>query len=328
MDVRLKLYRGSWCAVWRENGETKRRSLRTEDRAAAQRAIEGFTAALAAPQGDTVADAYAAYTMAKGTPRAKWAWERMKPAFGHLLPEQVTRDTCEAYITQRRRQAVSDGTIYTELTFLRAALRFADKQTPAQVVLPSKPDALERYLTHEEYDALLGAATTPHVRLFIVLALATAGRMTAILELTWDQIDFERGVIRLGKGRPSVDLMDDAPVISRRKKGRATVPMTERAMVELKEAAKGRTTNHVIEYGGKQIGKIRKAFMKVAMQAGLPDCTPHVLRHTAAVWMAEAGVPMAEISQYLGHADSRITERVYARFSPKYLRHAAKALER
>jgi integrase len=42
--------------------------------------------------------------------------------------------------------------------------------------------------------------------------------------------------------------------------------------------------------------------------------------------MAEEGVPMQQIAQYLGHNDSSTTERVYARFSPDYLREAAKAL--
>jgi len=61
--------------------------------------------------------------------------------------------------------------------------------------------------------------------------------------------------------------------------------------------------------------------------AGLEDVSAHVLRHTAAVWMAEAGVPMDEISQYLGHSNVEITRRVYARYSPDYLRKAASALE-
>jgi integrase len=43
--------------------------------------------------------------------------------------------------------------------------------------------------------------------------------------------------------------------------------------------------------------------------------------------MAEAGIPMPEISQFLGHANTRVTEEVYARFSPNYLRDAASALE-
>ena len=36
---------------------------------------------------------------------------------------------------------------------------------------------------------------------------------------------------------------------------------------------------------------------------------------------------MSEIAQLLGHSDSQITERVYAKFSPTYLRKAAEALE-
>ena len=137
--------------------------------------------------------------------------------------------------------------------------------------------------------------------------------MTAILELTWDRVDFDRGLIRLGTGE-------------KRRKGRATVPMTDRARRELMAAAEARTCAHVVEYGSGPVKKIRKAFAAAASAAGVPWCTPHVLRHTAAVWMAEDSVPMAEIAQYLGHTDSRITERVYAKFSPSHLRRAARAL--
>ena len=54
--------------------------------------------------------------------------------------------------------------------------------------------------------------------------------------------------------------------------------------------------------------------------------TPLVLRLAAAVWMAECRIPMNEISQYLGHTNTKITESVYARYSPDFLRHAAAAL--
>ena len=181
------------------------------------------------------------------------------------------------------------------------------------VELPSKPPPADAYLTQQQYEQLVAATDTPHVKLFIVLALATAGRMTAILQLTWDRVDFDRGLIRLGAGE-------------KRRKGRATVPMTDRARRHLEEAAKARTCEYVIEYGSRPVAKIRKAFAAAAISAGLPWCTPHVLRHTSAVWMAEDGVSMPEIAAYLGHTDSRITERVYARFSPSHLRRAARAL--
>ena len=102
--------------------------------------------------------------------------------------------------------------------------------------------------------------------------------------------------------------------------------MTDTARRALEEAAKGRTCEYVVEYGGQKVGRIVKAFRRTAERADISWCTPHVLRHTAAVWMAEASVPMAEIAQFLGHSDSRITERVYARFSPQHLRRAAAAL--
>jgi hypothetical protein len=43
--------------------------------------------------------------------------------------------------------------------------------------------------------------------------------------------------------------------------------------------------------------------------------------------MAESGVPMEEIAQYLGHSNVNVTRKIYARFSPNHLRAAAAALE-
>jgi integrase len=310
--MRLKLYRGVWSAVWTEGGETKRRSLRTDDRAAAERLLADYKAAESRP-GNTVASIYDAYLADKGTDRAKWAWARLEAHFGSFRPDQINRKVCRDYATARHRAKVGDGTVHTELTYLRAALRWHDKNTPAVVELPSKPPPRDRHLSRAQYEHLLAAAETPHIRLFIVLALTTAGRMAAVLDLTWDRVDFERGIIRLGTGE-------------KRRKGRATVPMTDRSKSELLEVAKARTCDHVIEFGGSKVARIAKAFKRNAVAAGLPWCTPHVLRHTAAVWMAEAGVPMSQIAQVLGHTDSRITERVYARYSPDYLRMAVSAL--
>src|SRR3954462_9387540 len=62
-------------------------------------------------------------------------------------------------------------------------------------------------------------------------------------------------------------------------------------------------------------------------KAKLKKVSPHMLRHSAAVRMAEDGVPMEEIASYLGHGDVNVTRKVYARFSPDHLRGAAAALE-
>lgn len=73
-----------------------------------------------------------------------------------------------------------------------------------------------------------------------------------------------------------------------------------------------------------QSGAAGEAWLRDAVRRSIAI----VLRHTAGVYMAEAGVPMEEISQYLGHTSTKVTERVYARYSPEYLRNASNAIER
>lgn len=160
------------------------------------------------------------------------------------------------------------------------------------------------------------ANEVPHVALAIALMLGTAARIGAILDLTWSRVDFERGQIAYA------DRADTS-----RRKGRATVPMTNDTRTRLEEARKGTVSDYVVEWSGRKVGSIKRGFARAVETAGLTDVTPHVLRHTAASWMAEAGVSMSGIAAVLGHSDSRITERTYAKFSPGHLRRAVASLD-
>ena len=317
--MRVVWFRGAFYAYWRDDkGKPRRTALRTKDRQTAERRLIDFEVSLRR-KAVTIAEIIELYLADKadkpGAERARFAWRRLAPVFGHLRPDQVDRVLCRAYAQQRRRAGVKDGTIIKELSAMRAALRWADKNTPAIVELPPAPAPKSRHLSREQYRALRDAARkTPHLYLFVVLGYTTAGRASAILELTWDRVDLIRGEIRLGLGE-------------QRAKGRATVPMTESAREALTEAKEAALTDYVIEYAGKRVQSVKRAFAAAAARAGVPWCTPHVLRHTAAVHMAESGVPIAEIAQYLGHTSESVTYRVYARFSPSYLRRAAAALE-
>lgn len=52
-----------------------------------------------------------------------------------------------------------------------------------------------------------------------------------------------------------------------------------------------------------------------------------MLRHSAAVWLVEDGHSMEAVAQFLGHSNTAMTYRVYARYSPKYLRKLTASLE-
>lgn len=320
--MQLKLYRGIWCAYARiDDGKggtiPQRTSLRTKDISEAKRRLDDLVAASKrAPQ--TVGEIVTAYLAdiegrASHT-TATYNWKALRAEFEHLRPDQVTREKCREY-QAKRLESVGANTVHRELGMLRAALRWQNLATPAVVELPTKPKPKDRHLTRDEFKALLDACEVPHIRLFLILAITTAGRMSAILELKWSKVDFNRGRIYLSNG--------DDPT----NKGRATVPMNNSARAALEEAKEASLSDYVIEWAGGPVKSVKGAIAKTTTRAGLKDVSAHVIRHTAAVWMAESRVPMAEIAQYLGHTSPDITYRVYARYSPEYLSDASQALE-
>jgi integrase len=315
--MQIKLYRGKYYAVWRQDGQTKRLALRTEDRGVAKQRLEDLKLK---PVAETIGQIIDAYFEDKKSlssfPSMVEAWKSLEPHFAHLRPDQVNRLLCRSYTEHRRRQNIKDGTVIKELGVVRAGINWYTPNSPAQFEMPPQPAPKDRYLTRKEYSDLLEGCGAPHIRLFVILALSTAGRQSAILQLTWDRVDFDRGIIQLS-----------IPDEHGRRKGRATVPMTNAARRALEEAKKAALTDFVIEYGEKPVMNIKKAFGRACERAKLKDVTPHTLRHTAAVWMAEAATPMSQIAQYLGHSNSLITERVYAKYSPEFLKGAASALD-
>lgn len=314
--MRLQLYRGKWAAVGRTNGKQWRRSLGTADRALAERK---FRDVKFDRPGETVADYIGQYLAEKlekgaGSIRAmQYAWKALSPTFASLRPDQITRKLCQDYTKKRRREGVADGTIIKELGVLKAGLGWSKKASVAVFEMPEAPPPRDRHITLDEFNRLLAACELPHMRLFCLLGWYTAARASAILELTWDRVDFQKGQIRLSKGQG-------------RQKGRATVPIADRLRTTLLDAYEARTGDYVVEWAGQPVKSVARAFRAACERADLEDVSPHVLRHSAAVRMVENGVPLLEIAQYLGHTDPRVTFRVYSRYSPGHLKRAADAL--
>lgn len=251
----------------------------------------------------------------KDVSRQETAWCNLQQHFEGQIGSEVSKQDCRDYAAIRKRFGASPSTIKTELDYLRACLNLRYGKGNNHVWTPQPSAPRDRYLTREETDRLLNSIDTPHVRLFVILAIATGARMSAILELRWAQIDFKHRLINF-----------NAPGREQTTKRRPEIKMNQRAFDALAEAARGALTEWVIEYHQGPVRSVKKAIRGAAQRAGVP-CSPHVFRHTAGVWMAQADVPMQKISQYLGHTSTRVTEQVYARYSPSFMEDAAAALE-
>jgi len=248
--------------------------------------------------------------------RAEIAWRNMAKCLSNVSLRDLNGHTLNAYTANRTASA---GTINRELGVLSAAIRwcYAQGYTDKLVMVPRlpSPPPRQRWLSKEECDRLLAAARPyPHVWAFIAMALLTGQRKEAILGLTKDRVFSDEGFI---------DFNEDGPRCVRRK-ARAVVPIS----AEMREllALLQSDSIYIVNNNGRRIRDMRKTWGKVIKVAGLENVTPHTLRHTVATLLVRAGVPLIEVSKLLGHKDSRITERVYAKFSPDYLLRATEAL--
>lgn len=279
-----------------------------------------------APNVEGLWDLYCSKNTEKRVYRSM-GFERKKimPWFGHLTEHTLKEEVCEAYIEAQRASGFHDGTIWTELGHLRTVLKWAEARSyinKAPVIKrPSKPDPKDRWLTREEAAHLIECAENHHLKLALVLMLSTAGRITAILELTWDRVDMEKRRIRL------------ALTGAARKKGRATVPINDTAFRFLQEARPAALSDNVIEWNGSPVKSLKTAYNRARDKANKsPDfdfdgVSPHTLRHTAAVWMVSAGVAMELVSQYLGHTSIDVTRKTYARYAPESMADAGAVLD-
>jgi integrase len=267
-----------------------------------------------------IVTAYIADREAEGiasSQRQKDAWKAMKPFWDGVAPDLIDREMAQSYAGQR---GAAQATVRYELSMLAVALRWAEENghiaRAPKIWRPDPPERKVRHLTRGQFDRWFEGVKAPHARLYVELGLATMARPSALLELTWERVDFERGTVDLNpKGRRQT------------RKRRPVVPLNDDALAALREAYEARQSQYVVERGAKRVASIKKAFQAASERTGI-HVTPYTLRHTGAVWAAEAGVSMAELAQFMGHDDSSTTEKHYARFSPGHLRKVANAVQR
>ena len=236
----------------------------------------------------------------------------LKPFFGKLQPLHISNNLLKDYTKSR---TVSAGTLLRELGTLKAALHYAEgnrwiEKQPQFIMPVSAPPPRDLWLTREQVQKLMDAAKSPHMKLFILMAVATAARSGAILDLTWPQIDFDRKLIDFGRGWGN--------------KRRTVVPINDELYESLKVSKELAQSNFVIEYHNKQVASVKSGFRRLCKDCGI-TASPHVLRHTAATWLVMDGVPLAEVARLLGDSEKTV-EKVYGKHAPDYLRRAVNAL--
>ncbi|AKR54372.1 hypothetical protein XM25_00840 [Devosia sp. H5989] len=340
-----KAANGFYYIHWSEGRRSKRQSTGTTDEVEAYQTfaqwilIDGKDRTVGAPEhAFTVHELWDVYyekhvqKRIVGRETVDYSWKNLKPHFGQLLFDQVNQDRCDEY--ERLRAAGKIGrkakpvTIRRELAYLFAALNFC-AEPPVRLIpkasievvrLPSAGEPRDRWLKIEEMQRLLDGAAVmrrgsrmTRAERFLWIALETAARKQAILDLTWDRVDFETNTIEF-----------NVPGRVRTSKRRVAVSISSALRPVLQRAYEERVSDLVLDnkaavWKSIQLAAIKAGFSEQTVARGQkPKATgisPHVLRHTAATHMARRGVPLWKIAQVLGNTLAMV-EKVYAKWCP------------
>ena len=168
-----------------------------------------------------------------------------------------------------------------------------------------------------------------HIYIFLLLALYTGLRKGELLALTWDDVDYDKKLLRVNKSRTGSRKAITAQITTpKTESSNRKIPLNDTVLEALK-AEKKRQNEHAELLGngydkshsfivrtvlGKpyvNLSAINRVVNRLTENAGLPHCTIHGFRHSVASILDDNGVPIQDISVLLGHESVQTTERIY-----------------
>jgi len=259
-------------------------------------------------------------------------------ALGSITAEDI-REHMHAMLDRHLSKATIRRSLYALGSFFTWAVkwRVVPFNPMAQVTVPRRERVRDvRALSKRERAILIAAADRVAAKstrvldrqapLLVRLMLKTGLRRAEVIDLTWRDVDMNRGelLIRHGKGDKSRRVpIEDTDLLTR---------------LEALRVARGidRPGNDAALFSpvfvstkGKKIAwsSFYRLFHRVLKHADLAGrgITPHALRHTFGSLLCAKGVPVPYIKDLLGHEDIGST-MVYVHTTPKALRDAIQRL--
>jgi len=272
------------------------------------------------------------------------------PALGRLKLKDLNPAHVRGFYREKLDSGLSTATVRKMHSVLRKALNQAvlDRLIPRNACEAVKPPKVERKeitpLNREQSKALLEAASNARDRLeaLYVLAIHTGMREGELLGLKWEDVDLERGLLRL---RHALVREGGKTVLEGLKtpKSRRSVRLTGVAA----EALRGHLERQLEEM--ERIGSLyqpgglvfatesgtlinpsnlrNRSFKPLLKHARLPDICFHDLRHTCATLLLSQGTHPKLVQELLGHATIAMTLDTYSHFLPSMGDQTAKAME-
>lgn len=233
-------------------------------------------------------------------------------------------NTMKKYISKSTGKPLSPKTIKHHRDCLRALFNYAkfleiiDRNPTEYISLDPVPNQVDgRYYEPEDVDIILEALESEgdyKYYVFFVLELYTGCRPSEIYGLTWNKIDFDRGIITIDQALVKSKSAGGYVIKKTKSHEVRTKPIPgyiQVLLTKLKDISLGTTDYVFTNAKGDHLGEsaFREYFRRFCDQHGLPYLPPYGVRHTTGTLLAAQKIPLPNISKQLGHASTQTTTK-------------------
>ena len=237
--------------------------------------------------------------------------------------KDLTRRELREWLMDLGRTKLSENSKRRLISAMRGFYKFLMidghiKNNPAEDLdAPQKGFYLPKFLNQSEIDTLLAAPdvsqeTGLRDRALLELMYACGLRVSEAVNVQLKDIDLDSGILtttgkgsktrRVPVGSSAVEWVKTYLVLRRKK--------TEIDVEHLFVTPAGRPLNRQV---------IHKLVSEYADNCGLPDVSPHTLRHSFATHLVQNSADIRSVQQMLGHADISTTQ-IYTHMTDEHLR--------
>ncbi len=252
----------------------------------------------------------------------------LEDEYDYLLKdvEKISPATIREYLSTMIVSGISRRSVARKLSALRSFFKYLFRQgdiqkTPTDNInAPKLNKPLPKFLTIKEIDRLVNAIDREtfigkRIYALIEVLYSTGMRVSEVVSLKHNQIQWREGIVRvIGKGNKERLVMLGSAALSMLKNYIGDAGYDRRSSVEYIFRNKF----------GKQLNvkTVQTDISTLAKIAGINrDVTPHILRHSFATHMLDAGADLRSVQELLGHA-SLSTTQIYTHVTPDRLKKA------
>jgi integrase len=315
---------GIYYAVYGDGTRRRWLSLHTDSFDKAKESYNSLIPSLEKPRGMRLSlfreqlHQYCTTNLAEGTVQIyNRTFKALQNTIGNLPLKNIRLFHIEEF-KQARLKTVSRITVNISLRTLRAGFQLAADwglvaENPARkcklLRVPMKESA---FLNEDAFLNVCSQTKDIRFRRFLWLAGLTGMRRGELLNLHWEDLDFQEQLIRI-RNRSNFVVKGLRP---------RTIPMpgSIRSLFEPDMKARGYVFSNDDGVTHWNPHTVSRRFKQLARRAALPEGVHlHSLRHSYASWMIQAHVPLFQVQALLGHR-SGSTSEIYTHLTNDSLR--------